>query len=183
MDVRIHYIRIPDRRTVFTQAVLLERDDVIVTLLDAADISRPITIDGATALEPGAPIVWFTFPGRWHDIGRFHTRDGRFTGWYANILTPVRFMTRTEWETRDLCLDIWCSANGALHLLDEDEFARATELGWIGSDDAHRAREEAEHVLHAARTGEWPPAIAREWTLERANTALRDRRNARDQAV
>ncbi len=57
--------------------------------MPAAGVSRPTVVAGRTVLEPGSPVVWFTFPGRHHDIGRFHTPDGRFTGYYANILTTV----------------------------------------------------------------------------------------------
>ena len=58
--------------------------------MPAAGVTRPTVVNGRAVLEPGAPVVWFTFPGRHHDIGRFHTADGTFTGCYANILTPVQ---------------------------------------------------------------------------------------------
>ena len=150
-----------------------------MTYLPAADVKRNLLVDGRTILEPGAPIIWFTFPSFWHDIGRFHTSSGAFTGWYANILSPVKLLSRTEWETRDLCLDVWLSADGDLQLLDEDEFEEAIARDWISQADAARARQEAEQLLAAAQRGEWPPLIAREWTLERAKQAVCDTRNAR----
>lgn len=176
MKVRIRYLRTPDKLSVFEQDILLEREDVIVTLLTSSDVKRTMTVNGQTILEPGAPVVWFTFPGLWHDIGRFHTRSGEFTGWYANILTPVRLLSRTEWETRDLCLDVWVSNDGDTQLLDEDEFTHAVEQGWITPHEAQCARQEAERILQAAGRGQWPPQITREWTLERASAVLRDTR-------
>jgi predicted RNA-binding protein associated with RNAse of E/G family len=44
-----------------------------------------------------------------------------FTGYYANILTPVRFHSPLDWETTDLFLDVWLDADGSATLLDEDE--------------------------------------------------------------
>ncbi|NIP82533.1 MAG: DUF402 domain-containing protein, partial [Gemmatimonadetes bacterium] len=70
-------------------------------------------------LDTGAPAVWFTFPGAWHDIGRFHTRSGTYTGAYANILTPVQFLDERTWETTDLFLDVFVGLDGTVHLLDE----------------------------------------------------------------
>jgi len=91
-EVEIHYTRPPGRTTVFRQHVVQRTSGCVVTLLEHTDIAKPIMVRGVTVLEPGAPVVWFTFPGRWHDVGRFHTAAGRFTGFYANVLTALRFM-------------------------------------------------------------------------------------------
>jgi predicted RNA-binding protein associated with RNAse of E/G family len=80
---------------------------VRVTLLEQAELAQPLLIDGRVVLEAGSPAVWFTFPGAWHDIGRFHRADGTFTGIYGNVLTPVRFLDERTWETTDLFLDVW----------------------------------------------------------------------------
>lgn len=90
--VDIHYRRLPDDERVFTQQLLLDRPDVKVTLARGVDFESPVIIDGEVALESGSDAVWFTFPGQWHDIGRFHRRDGTFTGIYANVLTPPVFV-------------------------------------------------------------------------------------------
>src|SRR5690606_1976306 len=95
-EVEIHYTRPPGRTTVFRQHVVQRTSGCVVTLLEHTDIAKPIMVRGVTVLEPGAPVVWFTFPGLWHDVGRFHTAAGRFTGFYANVLTPVRFIAPTH---------------------------------------------------------------------------------------
>jgi predicted RNA-binding protein associated with RNAse of E/G family len=148
---------------------LVHRDAAcVVTLLEATPLARPMRIDGVVALEPGAPAVWFTFPGAWHDIGRFHDARGHFTGLYANVLTPVEGLAALEWRTTDLFLDIWLPASGGPPtLLDEAELADAVAGGLdIGLADA--ARREAARLLDAAAAGSWPPAVVHEWTLERA---------------
>ena len=169
--VAIHYRRLPDRIRVYDQRVVHERDDVIVTLSDPLDLDAPMLHDGRIMLEAGSLAVWFTFPGLWHDIGRFHRADGTFTGTYANILTPPRIDGAT-WYTTDLFLDVWWPADGAVVLLDEDELDEAFGKQQIEPDHAGRAREEANRILTSAREGAWPPPVVEEWTLIRALDAL-----------
>jgi predicted RNA-binding protein associated with RNAse of E/G family len=170
-SVAIHYHRPPDRMEVFHQRVVARTDEYVVTLLEAAVLKRPVAVDGRTVLEPGAPVVWFTYPGRWYDIGRFHLRDGTFTGLYANILTPVQ-MQGERWETTDLFLDVWKGADGLVRVLDEAEFEDAVERGWIDAPTATAAREHAETLALAARQGEWPEAHVEQWTLARASARM-----------
>lgn len=165
--VRIHYRRLPDHEQVFDQRVVLERDDVIVTLSEPVALTKPMTFDGRVMLEDGSLALWFTFPGAWHDIGLFHRADGAYTGLYANILTPPEIDGRV-WHTTDLFLDLWRPADGALHLLDEHELDEALARGHIDEEHAGRARAEAERLLGLAQTGAWPPSVVSEWTLERA---------------
>ncbi|CAN5763255.1 hypothetical protein BH23GEM9_BH23GEM9_34850 [soil metagenome] len=135
--------------------------------MESTPLTQPLLVLDDTILEPGSPVVWFTFDDSWHDIGRFHVGD-RFTGYYANILTPVVFRSPTRWETTDLFLDVWLGADGALLLLDEEEFNEACGLGWVSDTAADAARREADRLLSAASAGTWPPPVAREWTLRKA---------------
>lgn len=171
VTVEIHYRRPPDRLSVFRQRLVHEGDGCVVTLMEATPLAAPSRAGDRIILEPGAPVVWFTFPGAWHDIGRFHTADGRFTGYYANLLTPVRFLAPHVWETTDLFLDVWLDADGTALLLDEDELDAALATGWLDAGTAAAARAEADRLLAAARSGTWPPTVARDWTLERARSA------------
>lgn len=173
MLVRIDYIRPPARLQVFEQQLVHESAGCIVTLLEHTPLNRTLLIDGAAALEHGSPVVWFTFPGLWHDIGRFHTANGTFTGYYANVLTPVERLNRLHWRTTDLFLDVWQSADGHSCILDEDEFAEAEHDRLIPPEWGRAAREEANRLLELSLRGEWPPALVREWTLDRAIAATR----------
>ena len=146
---------------------MLERQEVIVTLAEAINLDIPMIIDGRVALEPGSAVVWFTFPGAWHDIGSFHRADGTFTGFYANVITPLK-IEKHVWYTTDLYLDVWVTPNGTAKPLDEDEFEEAISHRLIDQPTADRAREEATRLLGEARRGVWPPPIVKEWTLEQA---------------
>lgn len=169
--VEIHYQRLPDRMKVYRQRVVVERDDVIVTLSEPIDVASPIMVDGDVMLEKGSLAVWFTFPDTWHDIGRFHRADGSFSGIYANILTPL-VRTGPVWHTTDLFLDVWWPEGGQVTLLDEDEFEEAIALGHLDNETARRARQEANLLLTLAGEGSWPPAIVEEWPLERSLAKL-----------
>ena len=170
--VHIHYHRPPDRTDVYAQELVLDRPEVKITYQPSTPISEPALVGDTVVLEPGSPAVWFTFPGLWHDVGRFHTADGAFTGIYANVLTPC-VMHAPEpsgvirWDTTDLFLDVWLDRAGELHLLDEPDLEEALTAGWVGDDEARAARAEADRILAAAAEGEWPPRIVMEWTLER----------------
>lgn len=168
--VEIRYRRLPHREQLFRQRLLADDGACVVTFLEAAELPKPVKAGERVILEPGAPVVWFTFRGLWHDIGRFHLRDGTFTGFYANVLTPVE-MDGALWRTTDLCLDVWLGADGAVEILDEDELAEAEREGWADAETAARARREASELAEAARAGRWPPAPPHEWTLERARAA------------
>lgn len=171
MNVEIRYKRPPDREQRFRQIVVEDTGEYVVTLLEAAVLAKPVTAGGRTVLEPGAPVVWITYRGRWHDVGRFHLADGTFTGAYANVLTPVE-MDGARWETTDLFLDLWAGADGTRVVLDEDELREAEREGWVTPETATRARDEAAALLEAARRGAWPGPEVHEWTLERAREVV-----------
>jgi len=169
--VQIHYLRPPDRREIFEQRLLLDAAAVKVTLAENVPFDPPIQILGEVALEAGSDAVWFTFPGLWHDIGRFHRADGTFTGIYANILTPPVIEESGVWETTDLFLDIWVNARDEFTVLDGDQLKEAINLGWVTEDEAARASAEVEWIREEYLAGRWPPPVVLEWTLEKARQA------------
>ena len=166
--VDIHYRRIGRSEAVYRQLVLKSGVDGIVTFQPRTPIDRPLEADGATILEPGSPVVWFTFPGTWHDIGLFHRANGAFTGLYANVLTPVEFIDKRTWATTDLCLDLWMPRRGSVQLLDKAELDEAEGAELIERGLAGRARAEATALLDGCGAGNWPPSETGEWSLARA---------------
>ncbi len=164
--VSIHYRRLPDRGQVFEQEVVADAGAYVVTFLPSAHIPKAMRVGERIVLEPGSPVVWFTYPDRSYDAGRFHLADGTFTGVYANLLAPVQMQGDT-WHTTDLCLDVWAGADGRVEILDEDEFAQAVTQGWIDTPIAEAAHAQADALAAAARQGSWPPRHIQHWTLER----------------
>jgi uncharacterized protein len=170
--VELHYRRPPDRLQVHLQPLLHDAPDVKVTLMPEVALKRPMVVAERVVSESGAAIVWFSFPGLWHDIGRFHLADGTFTGLYANVLTPVEMRAGHVWDSTDLFLDVWLDDRG-LVVLDEEELEEAVAAGWIDAPTVARARREVADIRTAHAEGRWPPAIVAEWTLERALVAAR----------
>lgn len=170
--VDIRYRRSGKRTRVYRQIVLEARPDVVVSFQPRTPIDKPLVVDGFTILDPRSPVIWFTFPGRWYDVGLFHRTNGAFTGRYGNILTPVEFVDKRRWTTTDLCLDVWVPRWGSLQLADEDELNLAENEGHLPRELADRARAEAEAVVSACHAGTWPPPPVAEWSLARALEVL-----------
>jgi predicted RNA-binding protein associated with RNAse of E/G family len=174
--VDIHYHRPPSRTDLYTQQLVYGGEDVKVTFAREIVLGRPLVIGDQVVLETGADVIWFTFPGAWHDIGRFHRADGSWTGIYANILTPCVFDPGGVWHTTDLFLDLWIAASqiggGTVSgirpvLLDAAELEHAEASGWVPAETALRARAEADRLVAAALRDSWPPPPVWEWTRER----------------
>lgn len=174
--VEIVYRRPPDRIRSYRQELLRSEPDHRVTLLIRPPDAEELRVTEGIVLEGGASLLWFTFPGRWHEVGAFHDREGRLLGWYTNVIRPPRLMD-ARWEIHDLFLDVWQEPGGAPRVLDEDELREALERGWIDGSEAARAREECARVADRARARRWPPATVRRTPLE-AVPYLRLRRDA-----
>ncbi|MBW3553039.1 MAG: DUF402 domain-containing protein [Gemmatimonadetes bacterium] len=141
-----------------------------MTYLPRAGVSRPVVVGGRVLLEADSPVVWFTFPGAHHDIGRFHAPDGELTALYANVVTPV-VIDGDEWRTTDLFLDVLLEPGRDPVVLDEEELEEAVAEGWVDGRTAGEARAEAARLVAGALQGSWPPLVVSEWTLERARSA------------
>ncbi|UCC72258.1 MAG: DUF402 domain-containing protein [Gemmatimonadota bacterium] len=168
-QVEIHYRRPPDRLDIFVQDLVVDRPDHKVTLHDPSTVGTTLQVGDKVIYEPGAAIVWFVFPDAWHDLGRFHLKDGTFTGYYVNLITPVRLEGRI-WKMYDLCLDLWIDRDGRFQVLDQDEFDEAVDRLWIDTATAERARRELDSLIEEVRSGEWPPEVVREYDLARVRT-------------
>ncbi len=166
--VEIRYRRLDRPTETYRQHVLESSPRGIVTFQPRTPIEAPLNVAGAPILEPASPVIWFTFPGAWHDIGIFHLADGTLTGLYANILTPVEFLSACSWKTTDLCLDVWVPRHGSACLLDEEELAKAEAAELVTAKLAERARQEASSLMEGLAPGSWPPALVSEWSLAAA---------------
>jgi len=170
-SVRIHYHR-PDRgTTIFVERLVLDRPDVKVTLLEDYR-GRDAYAGDRLILSAGAPVVWFVYPRLGRDVGRFHLRDGTFTGWYTNLRAPIR-IDGDQWYCTDLFLDHWLPADGSPGVwLDENELEAATRAGLIGPEQIDAVRAEQARVDTELAAARWPPPLASAIDLEAARRAL-----------
>ncbi|MCA9909910.1 MAG: DUF402 domain-containing protein [Anaerolineae bacterium] len=65
---------------------------------------------------------WF-FSNRWYNIFKLQdVDDGHLKGWYCNVTRPA-VISEDLIHADDLALDVFVSPQGAVSVLDEDEFA------------------------------------------------------------
>jgi predicted RNA-binding protein associated with RNAse of E/G family len=163
--VRYEYHRINRPTAIYEQLLILDRPDVKVLLQDPYD-GPDLTIGSAVVHEQGAPMVWFVFPEKWYDIGRFHRTDGTFTGWYTNLTKPVE-INGDRWRATDLMLDLWVPTTGAAVWLDEDDLEQATRRRAIDRATRQRIDNERALIELQLRLGTWPPQVTRDIDLSR----------------
>lgn len=169
-EICFRYSRPGKGSQVFRQRLVLDRPDMKV-LLNERFQGESVKVGEKVILETGAPIVWFVFPGKWYDIGRFHLADQTFTGWYTNLATPVE-MQGDDWSAGDLFLDLWQPAHGDPLWLDEEEFERAARGGLLDSSTVRRAMNERSLLELELRIGRWPPRVARDIDLQQVYRLL-----------
>jgi predicted RNA-binding protein associated with RNAse of E/G family len=163
-EIRFRYSRPGKGVQIFPQRLVLDQPEVKVLLSERFE-GESLKVGEQVILETGAPIVWFVFPGKWHDIGRFHLADRTFTGWYTNLATPVE-TEGDNWSASDLFLDLWQPAKGDPIWLDEGEFETAARLGLLDSATVRRIMNERALIDLELRTGRWPPRVTRDVDLE-----------------
>lgn len=162
--IHYHYRRLGKSVTVYDEWLVADRPDTKVLLLESY-AGKAVQVAGHAVLDAGAPIVWYVFPGSWHDIGRFHLADGTCTGWYTNLTTPAEFKNSTNWACTDLFLDLWTPVSGPSIWLDEDEFAAAVSKGVIDKATERRAVAERQQISARVAAHDWPPRVAQEIDL------------------
>lgn len=156
----------------FEHWLVLDEPEVKAMLMENYT-GRDLIIDDTVVACNGSPLLWYVFPDRWHDIGRFHLPDGTFTGWYTNLCTPFS-MDGNNWASTDLFLDLWQFPNGQQQWLDEDELADAIEENLLDEAQQIAVAEERSYVQRHLDEGNWPPPIAHELDLSAAKRLLTD---------
>jgi predicted RNA-binding protein associated with RNAse of E/G family len=172
--VEIVYRRLPDRERIFRQELLHDGPECKFSLLIHPEGEEPLNV-GEVKLEPGGALLWYLFPERPYELAGVYDPDGRFLGWYTNLLrTPE--ISEGRWVLTDLYLDVWQPADGDARVLDRADLEAALEAGYISRQEARTVEAEAAAVLRAARAGRWPPTIVKRHPLDSVDS-LRLRRD------
>lgn len=119
-------------------------------------------------MDAGYWMVWFLFNDRPFDVSRVYRPDGTLTGYYADILAPVRWEgsdPTTLEPIIDLFLDLWIAPNGRYVVLDKDEFEEAISLGHLTSEQIDHAGRVLLELIEATTRGEFPPTVVKEFRL------------------
>jgi predicted RNA-binding protein associated with RNAse of E/G family len=161
--VSFELIRPPDRRYTFHYP-LVEADDRHIILAHEAYPSKPLHVQGEEVMGSGYPVVWFLFKDEPFDVGRFYRPDGAWTGYYVDILEPVRWQNANPHSLEplvDLFLDLWITPDGEHLVLDEDEFAVAAANGYLTDEQVRHAQETLQRLISAISRNEFPPPLVR----------------------
>jgi Protein of unknown function (DUF402) len=104
--------------------------------------TQPARDLGCTHFEPGDRFREYYYTDRWFNIQEVVSAKGRRKGWYCDIAEPV-VIENNQMRLVDLELDVWVSAEGKPHLLDEDEF----ETSSLSEAQRHAARQGVQALL------------------------------------
>jgi len=168
-ELTFDFVRPPDRR-ISLRTLLLEATDELIVVAHESSASKPVEYLGERVLDAGYWAVWFLFKNQPFDVGRFYRPDGTFTGYYADILEPVRWdrdNPATLEPIIDLILDLWIAPDGRHLVLDEDEFEEAIALGRISAAQADHARRVLAELVEGTQRGTFPPAVVKDYRLDR----------------
>lgn len=91
-------------------------------------------------------VLRFMREGDGHTVELFWDLEWSFLGWYVNLQAPL-IVRGDRFDTTDWALDVWVEPDGEWRWKDEDDFARAQELGVLDSASAAAVRAEGERVV------------------------------------
>ncbi len=155
--VTLTYKRPPNRVNHFQQELLYLDDDVIVTS-QRVKPSSPIIQNGETVLADNFAAVWFVFTGLWYDVGKVYNLNNEWTGYYCDIMKPVKRSMNAAgeldcFEITDLFLDLWINPDGSYEIQDEDEFEEAVQNGAIDPTLEKMARDVLNTLIVEVESG------------------------------
>ncbi|MGI8916356.1 MAG: DUF402 domain-containing protein [Chloroflexota bacterium] len=149
------YRRPPNRVSrIPTQVVSIEH--AAVRWLNGLVPKEPLRFESDIVLDRGFWAIWFIENGASHDLGKIYSVTGRHTGYYVDVLEPVRWQRDdigTIEPLTDLFLDLWIAPDGRWQVLDEPEFQEAQAQGWITKEQATHARRTLTHLIESAQAG------------------------------
>lgn len=160
--IKLTYKRLPDRVNYFQQQLLYADKHVIVTSQQIKP-SSPIVLNGEKVLDDNYTAIWFVFTGLWYDIGKIYNLNNKWTGYYCDIMMPVK-RNSDQFEIVDLFLDLWVSPDGSYEIQDEDEFEDALDEGVISTELAEKARNALNDLIDDVESGKFPPSFVKEFT-------------------
>jgi predicted RNA-binding protein associated with RNAse of E/G family len=156
--VVIEYLR-PPGPPALIESELLRADGNLTVFRHPLSPSAPIEVKGDVVLDEGFTGVWFLYNGESYDVGRIHGHQGKLTGYYCDMIVPMRQIGPARYAITDLFLDLWVSPTGESTVLDRDEFEEAASRGWVTTEQAALAERTLSRLLRLAEAGSFPPPL------------------------
>ena len=101
----------------------LEGSLIVLDAVFAEEIRHPLI----GTIEAGTISTEFYWTDRWYSVFRFQTPEGSLLKFYCNVNTPARLESGVL-SFVDLDVDVLVNPDYSYVVLDEDEFARHSEL-------------------------------------------------------
>lgn len=124
-----------------------------------AEFTLPLVDLGCTTFQQGDVFVEFYYWRRPYTVAQVFTADGTHKGWYCDVCLPPRRRAPGELSYVDLDLDLWYGADGAIVLLDEQEFAESHAAGGYTPEQvavAERGWRQLQALAEQKRLPRWP---------------------------
>ena len=87
--------------------------------------------------------------------------EGKNTGYYCDIVVPLKLLDDGGVELTDLFLDLWVSPDLKYKVLDEEELEEAFRKAWITKPLYDRAKKELRKLISVVKRGKFPPYSVR----------------------
>jgi predicted RNA-binding protein associated with RNAse of E/G family len=148
------------------QGILREETSKRLVIEQRLRVRSPRREFGKVVVARAYLAVWFIFRRKWYDVGKFYDQEGKFTGYYCDIIRPVAKLLASPSKTSiitDLFLDLWISSDGRCVVLDEQQLGRAIRKRAIPLPLAAKARRELAALVKSAKAGYFPPKIVRRY--------------------
>ena len=114
--------------------------------------NRDDTLVGPAVFKRGDRLVETFYSDRWYNVFAVYDRDdGALKGWYCNVTRPAT-ITGDAVSGDDLALDVWVSPDGAVVVLDEDEF----EALALNDEEREAARGALAQIIELDQSGQLP---------------------------
>ena len=114
--------------------------------------NRDDTLVGPAVFKRGDRLVETFYSDRWYNVFAVYNRDdGALKGWYCNVTRPAT-ITDVLVSSDDLALDVWVSPDGAVTILDEDEF----EALALNDGERKAARGALAQIIELAQSSRLP---------------------------
>jgi len=160
-QVHIHYHRILEGTTIYIEDLAADDGRCLQTFVDLPQHHRHSISAELWALgvlpppQMVATIRKFYFYHEPFDVLAFYDTEGRLTGYYSDVALPLT-RPNGEYHITDLFLDLWLTAEGAVHALDWDEFEAACAAGVLSPDLQDLARQTLQRLLAEINAGVYP---------------------------
>jgi predicted RNA-binding protein associated with RNAse of E/G family len=158
--LRLLYVRLPHTISDLSNSLIYESRRIIVGISETRP-SKPIEFGGKIVMNTGFQGTFFILRGKWFVVSKIRDVQGKHTGYYCDIVTPLNRSKEGILELTDLFLDLWVSPELKYKVLDEEELEQALEKSSITKLLYKKAKSELRKLVKTVKNREFPPPLVK----------------------